>query len=79
MASQLHCSFCKKSRHQVEKLVAGPSGVYICDRCVNAASQIMDASGPPPQRRSLLRRIVRTVRARLTARGIVRRVAAAAT
>ena len=26
----LHCSFCAKSQHDVQKLIAGPS-VYICD------------------------------------------------
>ena len=29
----LICSFCKKTQHDVEKLIAGPD-VYICDACV---------------------------------------------
>ena len=29
----LYCSFCGKSQHFVDKLVAGPS-VYICDECI---------------------------------------------
>jgi hypothetical protein len=29
----LHCSFCGKSQHEVEKLVAGPT-VFICNECV---------------------------------------------
>lgn len=31
---ELHCSFCRKSQHEVKKLIAGPS-VYICDECVS--------------------------------------------
>ncbi len=29
----LYCSFCKKSQHEVKKLIAGPV-VFICDECV---------------------------------------------
>ena len=28
-----HCSFCNKSEHEVQKIIAGPS-VFICDECV---------------------------------------------
>ena len=28
------CSFCGKDQSQVQRLVAGPGGVYICDSCV---------------------------------------------
>jgi ATP-dependent Clp protease ATP-binding subunit ClpX len=45
MAHVLSCSFCRKSEHQVEKLVAGV-GVYICDACVRRATEIIDSSGP---------------------------------
>jgi len=38
----LKCSFCRRSEKDVAKLVAGPR-VYICDRCVAAASEIMAA------------------------------------
>lgn len=37
----LKCSFCGKSEHEVQKLVAGPKGVFICDACVAKASAIM--------------------------------------
>jgi hypothetical protein len=46
---ELHCSFCRKSQTEVEKLVAGP-GVYICDRCIDlaeAAARQSDGSGTP--------------------------------
>ena len=29
-----HCSFCGKSQLVVRKLISGPDGVFICDRCV---------------------------------------------
>ena len=28
---KIRCSFCNKTEDQVRKLIAGPSGVYICD------------------------------------------------
>lgn len=48
---RLACSFCGKREAEVAKLVAGPK-VYICDRCVTLASQIMAGSpGDEPRRR----------------------------
>ncbi|GAC1643104.1 MAG: hypothetical protein NVS9B11_12260 [Candidatus Dormibacteraceae bacterium] len=53
------CSFCGKSDHEVRKLIAGP-GVFICDQCVELASQILHEEGPPapesPVRRPTSRR-----------------------
>ena len=37
---ELHCSFCGKTRREVEKLIAG-SGVYICDECVDLCNEII--------------------------------------
>jgi hypothetical protein len=37
---RLKCSFCQRPASEVRKLVAGP-GVYICDRCVETAAQIV--------------------------------------
>jgi len=45
-ATDLHCSFCGKSQHEVEKLIAGP-GVYICDVCVALCNEILALEGPP--------------------------------
>ncbi len=28
------CSFCGKDQDQVQRLIAGPEGVYVCDECV---------------------------------------------
>jgi len=41
------CSFCRKSQHDVKKLVAGP-GVFICNECVALAQKFMDESPDPP-------------------------------
>ncbi len=38
----LACSFCKKTQHDVEKLIAGPD-VYICDACVAACQELIAA------------------------------------
>ncbi|MDO5015189.1 MAG: ATP-dependent Clp protease ATP-binding subunit ClpX [Clostridia bacterium] len=32
--SNLYCSFCNKSQDEVDKLIAGPNGIFICDECV---------------------------------------------
>jgi hypothetical protein len=36
----LHCSFCGKSQHKVEKLIAGP-GCFICNECVKLCDDII--------------------------------------
>lgn len=36
----LYCSFCGKSQHEVQKLIAGPS-VYICNECVELCQGIV--------------------------------------
>ncbi|MBV9690054.1 MAG: ATP-dependent Clp protease ATP-binding subunit ClpX [Ktedonobacteraceae bacterium] len=36
------CSFCGKSQDQVQRLIAGPSGVYICDECIELCREIID-------------------------------------
>ncbi len=38
---KIKCSFCKKSQEQVRKMIAGPSGIYICDECVEICSEIV--------------------------------------
>jgi hypothetical protein len=37
----LYCSFCGKTQHEVNKLVAGPA-VFICDECIDVCSDIID-------------------------------------
>ena len=36
------CSFCGKSQSKVRKIIAGPSGVYICDECVEVCNDILE-------------------------------------
>lgn len=38
--TSLHCSFCHKSHHEVEKLIAG-DGVHICNECVELCNEIL--------------------------------------
>ena len=42
----LFCSFCGKSQHEVEKLIAGPS-VFVCDECIDLCNEIIrdDSAG----------------------------------
>ena len=47
-----HCSFCGKNQDQVQRLLAGPNGVYICDECITLCYEIItethtDSSTPP--------------------------------
>lgn len=37
----LYCSFCKKSQHEVKKLVAGPN-VYVCNECIKLCNKILE-------------------------------------
>jgi hypothetical protein len=37
----LYCSFCAKSQHEVQKLIAGPA-VFICDECVALCVAIVE-------------------------------------
>lgn len=38
----LHCSFCGKSAGEVNRLIAGPDGVFICDECVRLCMHILE-------------------------------------
>jgi hypothetical protein len=42
---KLRCSFCGKSEDEVQKLAAGPRGVFICDGCVDVCRAIMHGEG----------------------------------
>ncbi len=39
---KVRCSFCNKTQDQVKKMIAGPSGVYICDECVDICADIIE-------------------------------------
>ena len=38
----VRCSFCNKPQSQVRKLIAGPNGAYICDKCIEVCSEIIE-------------------------------------
>jgi hypothetical protein len=44
----LHCSFCARDQHEVEKLVAGP-GVFICGECVKLCLSFIEAKPDAPE------------------------------
>ena len=58
-----HCSFCGKRQEQVQRLIAGPGTVHICDECTSLCQGIIEEGGggaseepkevaqrvPPPQ------------------------------
>src|SRR5262245_31634760 len=39
--SDERCTFCEKTRRQVQNLIAGPPGVYICNECVDLCNTIL--------------------------------------
>jgi hypothetical protein len=50
----LYCSFCHKSQHDIDALIAGPA-VFICNECVKLCDEILanvpkrDKNAPPPE------------------------------
>ena len=40
--NEIRCSFCGKPQASVKKLIAGPSGVFICDECIKICQNIID-------------------------------------
>jgi hypothetical protein len=49
-AKTLYCSFCLKSEHEVEKLLSGHGGIYICGECVQACNEILAGRFPDPSK-----------------------------
>ncbi|MER6951157.1 ATP-dependent Clp protease ATP-binding subunit ClpX [Nonomuraea sp. NPDC000554] len=41
-ANQLTCTFCGKSQAQVNKLIAGPGRICICDECVGLCNELIE-------------------------------------
>jgi len=40
------CSFCRRGHDEVERLIAGPDGVFICDNCVELCQRILFEENP---------------------------------
>ncbi len=54
---RLACSFCGRAAADVAKLVAGyPRRVYICDRCVELAREIIEEDDGKPRDPAVSRR-----------------------
>lgn len=45
MEKELYCSFCGKAQSEVQKLIIGPNGVFICEACVDECNKIMAKEG----------------------------------
>ena len=41
------CAFCGRNEHQVNFLIPSPTGVYICDFCVDACAELIDEVQSP--------------------------------
>jgi ATP-dependent Clp protease ATP-binding subunit ClpX len=42
------CSFCSRGDSEVQRLIAGPEGVFICNECVELCRDILEGEGPRP-------------------------------
>ncbi|MCC8017468.1 MAG: ATP-dependent Clp protease ATP-binding subunit ClpX [Clostridiales bacterium] len=40
--NRIRCSFCGKTEGQVNKMIAGPNGTYICDECIEICNEILE-------------------------------------
>ena len=38
----IRCSFCGRTENQVDKMISGPTGIYICDECVDTCVDIIE-------------------------------------
>ncbi len=52
------CSFCGRPQEQVNRLIAGPGSVYICDQCVDLCKEILDEETATTQVQELAARAV---------------------
>ena len=41
-SSQRRCAFCTRTEDQVDFLIPSPTGIYICDYCVDACQELID-------------------------------------
>ena len=65
-ATDVNCSFCSKSQHDVAKVIAGPRGAYICNECIGLCNEILTMEldlGPEEPLRPVLERAADAIRA----------------
>jgi ATP-dependent Clp protease ATP-binding subunit ClpX len=48
------CSFCGKPQERVERLIAGPNRVYICNECVALCNEIIADQPASPGEKKIL-------------------------
>lgn len=48
------CSFCNREQDEVNRLIAGPNSVFICDECVDLCKEILQEEDLPASRAPLL-------------------------
>ncbi len=48
-SDEMVCSFCGRDKSAVSKMISGPEGVFICDKCVHLALDIIDKKGTEKQ------------------------------
>jgi ATP-dependent Clp protease ATP-binding subunit ClpX len=73
--TEYSCSFCGKSQDQVQRLIAGPRGVSICNECVHLCREILAEEQAPAGPASLLQQVdqIRAAVERLEAENAVLR------
>ena len=40
-SQDVFCSFCGRYKDEVDKIIAGPNGIFICDECVDLCNRII--------------------------------------
>jgi ATP-dependent Clp protease ATP-binding subunit ClpX len=53
-----YCSFCRRTQDEVNRLIAGPDEVFICDECVELCKEILAEDQPAPPRELFTTRIL---------------------
>jgi ATP-dependent Clp protease ATP-binding subunit ClpX len=56
--STQYCSFCRRAQDEVNRLIAGPDEVFICDECVELCQEILAEDQPSPPRELFTARIL---------------------
>ena len=41
------CSFCNRDEEEIQRLISGPEGVYICNECVDLCDEMLHGVSPP--------------------------------
>jgi len=56
--STQYCSFCRRAQDEVNRLIAGPDEIFICDECVELCQEILAEDQPLPPRELFTHRIL---------------------